>query len=249
MGAKGKPFLSVIIPAYNEEKRLPETLGIIYDYLSRAPYSWEIIVADDGSKDGTVDLVKKFKPEDDRVKVVEAPCNMGKGAATRRGILTSSGKYRLFTDADNSTPISEVAKLLKAIRKTNSQIAIGSRAMKGSDLEVRQPWYRELMGRTFNLVVQTLAVPGIKDTQCGFKLFREDAALKLFRLQRFDGFSFDVELLFLARKFGFKIREVPIRWINNEESKVSPIKDSLRVFSDVIKIRFVHLTTKSQSSI
>ncbi len=212
----------------------------ILHYLQGFPYRYEIIIADDGSKDRTVELGQQWNQANHRIKVIKAPQNMGKGAATKRGMLAAQGKYRLFTDADNSTPIEELEKVMAHLKGKRAQVAIGSRALAESNLEQRQPWHRELMGRVFNKVVQSLAVPGIQDTQCGFKLFTEEAAQKLFNQQKLNGFSFDVELLFLARKNHFKIAEVPIRWINNEESKVSPIKDSIRVFRDVMTIRSLH---------
>lgn len=232
-----QPDLSVVIPAYNEANRLPDTLKVIYEYLTEKNFTWEIIVSDDGSTDQTLEIAHAFRPDDKRIRLVEGPRNMGKGAATRRGMLAADGKYRLFTDADNSTPIEEFEKLMRAMKKNKAMIAIGSRALPDSDLEVRQPFYREMMGRTFNLLVQLIAIPGIKDTQCGFKLFRDKAAIKLFKMQQNKGFSFDVEIIYLARKYRMRIAEVPVRWINNDESKVSPIRDSLKVLMDVVKVR------------
>ena len=232
-----KPDLSVVIPAYNEAQRLPDTLKVIYNYLLTQKFSWEIVVSDDGSTDQTLEIALAFKPDEKRIRVVEGPKNMGKGAATRRGMLAADGKYRLFTDADNSTPIEEFEKLFRAMKKEKAYIAIGSRALPKSELEIRQPYHREMMGRAFNKVVQILAIPGIKDTQCGFKLFREKAAIKLFKMQQNRGFSFDVEILYLARKYRMRVAEVPVRWLNNDESKVSPVRDSLRVLRDLIKIR------------
>lgn len=233
------PFLSVIIPAYNEERRLPATLVTVQSYLERAPYSWELIVADDGSLDNTIAAARAcFRSENCRVS--PAPRNQGKGAAIRRGMLEARGRYRLFTDADNSTPIEETARLLRRLKESQADVAIASRAAPGARLEKRQPLHRELMGRTFNLVVQSLAVPGIRDTQCGFKLFSAEAAKAIFPRQTMDGFSFDVELLLLARQEGFSIVEVPVRWIDNPDSRVSPMRDSARVFLDVLRIRWRH---------
>jgi dolichyl-phosphate beta-glucosyltransferase len=242
--ASPAPKLSIIIPCYNEEKRLPSTFEEILRYMEGFPYTWELLICDDGSKDATVAYGKEMRAQHgDHIRVIEAPGNMGKGAATRRGMLAAYGKYRLFTDADNSTPIEEVEKLLLALKKRRAHVAIGSRALKQSQLEVRQPWHREMMGRTFNAVVQNIATPGIRDTQCGFKLFTAEATEQLFGHQQLNGFSFDVEILYLARRFRYPTVEVPIRWINNEESKVSPVKDSLRVFRDVLTIRWIHRKT------
>lgn len=232
-----RPFLSIIIPAYNEEKRLPATLAAIQDYLAGVRWTWELLVVDDGSKDRTVEAARAaFR--DARCRVLVSPRNQGKGGAIRSGMLEAQGRFRLFTDADNSTPIEEVEKLLAAMRRRRAHVAIASRAMKESQLEVRQPLHREMMGRLFNLIVQVLALPGIRDTQCGFKLFTRRAAEQIFPRQQMPGFSFDVEILLLARRAGYRIAEVPVRWIDNPDSRVSPVKDSLRVFRDVLKIRW-----------
>jgi dolichyl-phosphate beta-glucosyltransferase len=234
-----RPFLSVIVPAYNEERRLPATLAVVQDYLERAPWAWELIVADDGSRDRTIEVARAaFRSN--RCRVSAAPRNQGKGAAVRRGMLEARGRFRLFTDADNSTPIEEVGRLLRRMRRTGAEVAIASRAKRGARIEKHQPWHRELMGRTFNGIVQVLAVPGIQDTQCGFKLFRAEAAREIFRRQTLDGFSFDVEVLLLARRLGFEIVEVPVRWIDHPDSRVSPLKDSARVFRDVLTVRWRH---------
>jgi dolichyl-phosphate beta-glucosyltransferase len=231
------PHLSVVIPAYNEEERLPSTIREIEAFLASKPYSWELIVVDDGSRDRTVEIARQtFSRPESRVDC--NPRNMGKGATVRRGMLLARGAFRLFTDADNSTPIQELDKLLARLESTGSDVAIGSRALRESQLEQRQPFYREFMGRTFNRIVQFLAVPGIRDTQCGFKLFTAPSAEHVFKRQRLEGFSFDVEVLMLARSGGFKIEEVPVRWINSPSSRVSPIKDSAKMFLDVVRIRF-----------
>ncbi len=229
-------FLSVIIPAYNEEERLPDTLEKIEDYLQKQSYCSEIIVVDDGSSDNTVRVAKETARLS-TTKVVSNPCNLGKGGTIKNGMLNHArGRYRLFTDADNSTPIEETEKLLKKLTQDQFGVAIGSRAVYGSKLEVRQPFYRELMGRTFNLFVQILLLPGILDTQCGFKMFTAKAADYVFKRQKLKGFSFDVEILYLAHQRGFGIAEVPIRWIDSPASRVSPIKDSVKVFWDVFRL-------------
>lgn len=196
-------------------------------------------MADDGSRDRTIEVARAaFRSE--RCRVSAAPRNQGKGAAIRRGMLEARGRYRLFTDADNSTPIEESARLLRRLKRAQADVAIASRAARGARLEKRQPLHRELMGRVFNLIVQSVAVPGIRDTQCGFKLFSAEAAEAVFPLQTMDGFSFDVELLLLARQQGFAVVEVPVRWIDNPDSRVSPLRDSTRVFVDVLRIRWRH---------
>jgi dolichyl-phosphate beta-glucosyltransferase len=228
-------MLSIIIPAYNEEKRIVKTLGGIRDFLKDKDY--EIIVVNDGSKDGTVKVVEEL--HNGRIQIINNPGNKGKGYSVKNGMLHAKGDLLLFSDADLSTPIEELEKLLPFV-KEGYGVIIGSRAMKESDIKIHQPFYRELMGKFFNKIVRVLAVGGIKDTQCGFKLFTREAADKIFKLQKLDGFSFDVELLYLAKKLGFKIKEVPIVWINDEETKVSSIKDSAKMFFDLFKIRWLH---------
>jgi len=226
-----------VIPAYNEETRLPDTIRRVEDYLSEQDYTWELLVIDDGSKDRTVAVAEETMTSPNS-RVQRNPRNMGKGATVRNGMLAARGDYRLFSDADLSTPIEEVEKLLRAVREKRCEVAIGSRALKESQLEKRQPLYRELMGRTFNLIVQVVALGGIKDTQCGFKLFSREAAEYVFHEQQLEGFSFDVEILVLARSRGYRIAEVPVRWIDSPASRVSPIKDAVKMFSDVFKIRW-----------
>ncbi len=233
-----QPFLSVVIPAYNEEERLPDTVRTVESFLEKQPWEWELIVVDDGSADRTAEAAQDaFRSPASRA--VSLPKNQGKGAAIRHGMLNEArGRFRLFTDADNSTPIEELPGLLEKAEKEGYGVAIGSRALRESRLEVRQPFYREMMGRFFNLIVQLVAVPGIRDTQCGFKLFTAEAAEYVFPRQQLTGFSFDVELLLLARQGGFRIAEVPVRWINSPASRVSAIRDSLRMFRDVLGVRF-----------
>ena len=216
------PFLSVIIPCYDEEKLIADTLYTVTAYLLRLGYSHEIIVVDDGSRDNTAGIVGRFAEKYPQVRLLENGQNRGKGFSVRMGALRASGEFVCFSDADLSTPIEEVEKLLHWIRQ-GFDIAIGSRSLKTSQVELHQPWWRETMGRTFNLIVRIMAVRGIKDTQCGFKCFRGPVAAELFSRQVLDGFSFDVENLFIARKLGYSIKEVPVRWINRIESKVNPV--------------------------
>lgn len=230
--------LSVVIPAYNEEARLGGTLEQVLAYLNAQPYEWEVLVMDDGSRDRTAALAEQIaaRMPAGRVRVLRNPRNLGKGGTIRRGMLEARGAQRLFTDADNSTPIEEVAKLRAALAE-GFDVAIGSRALKTSHVEVHQPWYRETMGRTFNLFVQAMVLPGFKDTQCGFKLFRAEVAQAVFPRQRLQGFSFDVEVLYLAKRAGFRIKEVGVRWINSPASRVHPIRDATKMFIDLLRIR------------
>lgn len=228
--------ISIIIPAYNEEKRIEASLDKILEFTNSRDLDVEIIVIDDGSSDKTTE--KATRPEEN-IKVIKQPTNLGKGAAVRRGMIESCGDIRVFTDADLSTPIYELQKVLDRIND-GIEVFVGSRAVDYSMIKKHQPKYRELMGKTFNLIVQFLVLKGIKDTQCGFKGFTADAAKKIFNHAKINGFGFDVEILFLARKFGFSISEVPVEWYNDERTTVSPIVDSAKMFWDILKVRFIH---------
>lgn len=243
-------YLSVIIPSYNEQTNLQRgVLPQVLRFLEKQSFVWEIILSDDGSSDGTTQELLQFAKQHPHVRVVENP-HRGKGPTVISGMLAAAGKWRLFTDFDQATPIDEVLKLLKAAEE-GADIAIGSREVAGASRE-KEPFHRHLMGRVFNLIVQVFAVPGITDTQCGFKLFSAEATTLLFpRLHiykpeqkvRPDAFTgaFDVELLFLARKYRQKIAEVPVTWKHVRTNRVSPIKDSWRMFLDVLRIRFAEL--------
>ncbi len=230
-----EPYLSVVVPAFNEEQRIGTTLERICDYLSRQSYSWEVVLVDDGSQDKTV-AVARQSMAGRALHTVLHERNQGKGAAIKHGMVAARGQVRLFSDADLSTPIEELSRLLQALEE-GYDIAIGSRGLKESRIELHQAWYREMMGRIFNLMVRLLVLGGIKDTQCGFKLFTAQAAQALFPLQSMQGFAFDVEILFRARQKGFKIKEVPVRWINSPESRIHPLIDSTKMFVDLVKLR------------
>lgn len=228
--------LSFIIPAYNEAERIGRSLEKAIAYFSTCSYSWEIVVVDDGSGDATPEIVRGF--EGRGVKLLQQPANMGKGAAVARGMLETTGDVRVFSDADFSTPVEETGRLLPFMKEYD--VAIGSRAVDRSMVKVHQPWYRETMGKMFNLLVQVLAVPGIKDTQCGFKGFRGDVAEAVFSRTKIQGFSFDVEALFIARKFGYTIHEFPVEWHNDARSTLNPITDSIRMLQELLRIRSLH---------
>lgn len=231
------PRLSVVIPAFNEEERLGSTLARVLDYLSKRGEAYEVIVVDDGSSDGTVETARRAAAGRGDFRIVRNGVNRGKGFSVRRGVEEARGEFVLFSDADLSTPIEDVEKLFGAILEGGGDIAIGSRAVKGSDVRVHQPWYRELMGKTFNKVVRLLAVRGFHDTQCGFKLFRTAAARDVFSRQRIERFSFDVEALYVARKRGYRIAEIPVTWYNSPRSRVSIVGDPAQMFLDVVRIR------------
>jgi len=236
--------ISVVVPAYNEEKRIAVSLPVIWNALAARFSRFEILVVDDGSSDRTSEKVMEFgdsgHPE---VRVIRYGANRGKGYAVRTGMLAAQGEIVLFSDADLSTPMEELDKLKKVLDE-GYDLAIGSRALKESQIELRQPFYRVLMGKTFNKIVQLMALPGVWDSQCGFKIFKRAAAKELFGSSRIDGFSFDVEILFLARKRGMVFREVPVRWINSPESKVSPISHSLQMLKDMFVMRFKYFLGK-----
>jgi len=233
----------VVIPAFNEAERIGATLKKIHEYLLTKNYRSEIIVVDDGSTDNTRRVVRKTAQEIPLIRLLENGVNRGKGYSVRAGVLHSHGKVILFSDADLSTPIQEVEKLADWVNK-GYDVAIGSRALPGSDILVRQERPRELMGKTFNRLVQLLTVSGIRDTQCGFKLFKKKAARDLFEKQTIWGFGFDVEILFIASKNGYRIKEVPIKWINSPDSRVHMVKDSFSMFCDLVRIRTRYLTGK-----
>ncbi|MEZ4365763.1 MAG: glycosyltransferase family 2 protein [Kofleriaceae bacterium] len=232
------PALSVVIPAYNEEARLGPTLAHVATWLDARPGDWELIVADDGSTDGTAAVADRAAARWPSIRRVSLPANRGKGAAVRAGVLASTGRRVLFCDADLATPIEELPKLAAAL-DDGADIAIGSRALADSQIEVRQHPARELMGRTFNHLVRGLVMGGIKDTQCGFKLLSSEAAHDLFARTRLDGFAFDVELLWLARG-RYRVAEIPVVWRHVEQSKVSPGRDAARMFVDVVRLRWLH---------
>jgi dolichyl-phosphate beta-glucosyltransferase len=231
-----KPYISLIIPAYNEETRIERSLNSALDYFNSNSISAEIIVVNDGSKDNTPAVVESFGHG---VKLLNQPRNMGKGAAVRTGMLAAVGDYRIFSDADFSTPIYEIEKVV-ALLKQDFDVCIGSRAEDPSMIKVHQPFYREFMGKAFNKFVQLLLVKGIKDTQCGFKGFRATAADVLFNHAKINGFSFDVEILFLAKKLGLRVTQTPVEWYNDLRSTVNPITDSFNMIIELFKIRFLH---------
>ena len=231
-----RTFLGVIIPAYNEEERLPRTLARVVEYYSAQEYSWSVTVVSDGSRDGTEAVVREFSAREPRVSLMAYSPNRGKGAAVREAMLNVDAELLLFCDADLATPQEETEKLLAAI-DSGAMIAIGSRPLRDSNLEVRQPRYRELLGRIFNKTVQLLAVPGIDDTQCGFKLFRRSAAREVFSRCKLDGFGFDFESMMIARDLELPIAEVGVRWSHQDGSKVSMLRDGPRMLRDLLKLR------------
>jgi dolichyl-phosphate beta-glucosyltransferase len=237
--------LTVVIPAFNEEARIVATLASLTSFLSSKRGESEVIVVDDGSRDRTADLAEEALRGWTNSRVIRFPENRGKGAAVKEGILLSQGDLVLFSDADLSTPIEELGKFLP-LAEQGYDVIIGCRALPESDIQIRQAGIRELLGKTFNLFVRLLVMKGICDTQCGFKLFRKEAARKIFPLVRTRGFGFDVEVLYLAQKNGFRIRQVPVIWRNSPKSEVKIVRSSVAMFADLWRIRRRHLTTSRE---
>ena len=231
--------LSVVIPAYNEEDRIIATMERVLAYLAEQPYDTEVIVVNDGSEDRTAEVVEGFRGGDHPgLRLVTLPRNRGKGYAVRLGMLDeASGSYRVFYDADGSAPIEELAKLWPHF-EDGADIVIGSRALPDSDVQVHQAWYRETMGRIFNLMLRGVRLTHFKDTQCGFKGFTARACEVVFTRQSINHFGFDAELLYIAQHHGLRIDEVPVRWINSASSRVHPITDSADMLLDMLRICF-----------
>jgi dolichyl-phosphate beta-glucosyltransferase len=224
--------ISIVIPTYNESRRIPGTINAVNDFLKKKKANYEIIVVDDGSNDDTLKAVRAIKAT--RVKTLSNRENRGKGHSIKRGVFAASKQWILATDADLSTPIEELEQFLS---HSDHDVLIGSRALTESNVQVRQPLYRDYGGKLFNVFVQAVTLPGIKDTQCGFKLFRADAARKIFAHHTIEGFGFDVEALYLARKFGLRVKELPVAWRNDPETKVNLFKDPFAMFADALRVR------------
>lgn len=228
------PFLTIIIPAYNEERRLPTTLPQVIAFAEQQPYPTEIIVVDNASTDRTAEIVCEAMRQHPIVSLLYQPIR-GKGAAVRKGMLEGRGEYRFICDADLAMPIEQVNRFLPPAC-SGYGIAIASREIAGAK-RYNEPWYRHLMGRVFNWIVRLLAVPGIQDTQCGFKCFTRECAQAVFTAQVIDGWAFDVEVLVIARRRGYSIVEVPIDWYYGEGSRVNPLRDSVAMVQEVLRIR------------
>jgi dolichyl-phosphate beta-glucosyltransferase len=234
------PELSVVVPAYNESERLPGTLSVIKPYLNSLGSSWELIIVNDGSSDKTGEVIHAAQALDPgRVWAVDLHPNGGKGRAVAAGVAASRGPLVLISDTDFSTPIGEWTKLKAAI-DDGYDVAIGSRAKRGSKVEISQPAHRVLMGKIFNLIVQVVVLPGFWDTQCGFKLWKGPVAREIFEAMKLDGnVAFDVEVLYRARRAGYRIAEIQVRWYDSIPSRISPMRHSVEALRDIVKIRFL----------
>lgn len=244
------PFLSIIIPAYNEDQRLGTTLAETIHYLALQEYTSEIIVVDDGSRDRTVEIAHGFQSRTNaktKLLVLKNPGNRGKGYAVKNGMLHASGEIHLFFDADLATPLDQIPKVMQPILNNEYDVVFGSRALQEAVIEVEQSFLRQLRGRGGNLIIQLLTGMNIKDTQCGFKAFRRQASQAVFPLQQVDGFGFDPEILFIANKQGWRWKELPVVWRHVEGSKVTMLSASLSVLTDVFKIRWNDLVGKYET--
>jgi glycosyltransferase involved in cell wall biosynthesis len=243
------PYLSIVIPAYNEERRIGRTLEGTFDYLDAQNYDSEVIVVNDGSSDRTARKVKELESRAaGRLRLIENPGNRGKGYSVRNGMLQARGEILLFYDADLATPTSEIVKVIEPIAENRYDLVFGSRALDRSLIGSHQSFLRESVGRAGNLVQYLFTGLKYKDTQCGFKAFRRETARSVFPLQRIDGFGFDPEILFIAEKQGWRLLETPVRWNHVEGSKVDPIASPIKVLFEVMTIRWNDLTGKYNST-
>jgi dolichyl-phosphate beta-glucosyltransferase len=238
-----RPAYSIVIPAYNEGARVGLTLEKILAYVAQQGWDAEVIAVNDGSRDNTAEIIRGYAEKYPQLRLLENPGNRGKGYSVRNGMMNARGETLLFSDADLSSPIEEAGKLLAAV-KGGADIAIGSRWLR-SDLQTqRQPLYRQLFGRVFNLLLRIILGLNFKDTQCGFKAFTRQAADQLFPLQKIERWGFDPELLYLARKFKLKVVEVPVAWAHSEGTRISPLRDGTKMFLEMLKIRWNALSGK-----
>lgn len=240
---QNKIYISIIIPAYNEERRLSKTLEKVDEYLKKQSFSYEIIVVSDGSKDKTSQVVKDLIPRIQNLRLIDNKENHGKGYVVRQGMLDAKGEYRLFTDADNSTSIDQIEKMLPEFEK-GFKVVIGSRDIKGAVIATPQSWIRRRLGDIFNLIVQVISgLWGIWDTQCGFKGFTSRAVEDIFPKCKIDRWAFDVEILVISKKLGYKIKEIPVTWVNDPESKVK-LKGMIKMLFEVFQIRWNVITKR-----
>jgi dolichyl-phosphate beta-glucosyltransferase len=240
------PTYSIVIPAYNESQRLGATLNRVLAYIHAQNWDAEVIVVNDGSRDNTAAIVRSFAAKDPILLLLENPGNRGKGYSVRNGMLNARGQILIFSDADLSSPIEEARKLVNALAE-GADIAIGSRWLRSETQTQRQPLHRQIFGRIFNLLLRTTLGLEFKDTQCGFKAFKQAAAQTIFPFQRIERWGFDPEILFLARKFGFKVKEVPVVWGHSGDTRIHPLLDGSRMFQEMLHVRWFDMTGKYSS--
>ncbi|MCX7991067.1 MAG: glycosyltransferase family 2 protein [Proteobacteria bacterium] len=231
-----KVDISVVIPAYNEELLIADTVKNIAKYLTDNKYTWEIIVVNDGSKDRTEEILKELSHKINQLKIIKHKINEGKGKSVKDGIFLSEGRVILFTDADLSAPMENLKGMKEELDK-GSDIVVASRLAEGAKIKKR-PLHRKIIGRMFNIIIGVIGFRGVKDTQCGFKLFKSDVAKEIFKKSRINGYAFDVEILHIAKIRGFKIKEYPVLWIDREDSKMKIIRDAFRMLREVLKIKY-----------
>jgi glycosyltransferase involved in cell wall biosynthesis len=233
----GHPYLSIVIPAYNESARIEQTLDRVMACIDAQGWDAEVLVVDDGSRDGTPDIVARWMKVFPRLHLIQNPGNRGKGYSVRNGLLQAAGEIVMFTDADLSAPMEEAERLIAAL-VGGADVAIGSRWMDRTRQTIQQPLYRQFFGRCFNWITRTVMGLPFKDTQCGFKAFRRPVAQVIFRLQRIERWGFDPEILFIARKLRYTVREVPVSWGHDERSRISYLKDGLKMLEEMAYIRY-----------
>ncbi len=240
------PTYSIVIPAYNESARLGATLEKVLAYVHGQRWDAEVIVVNDGSRDNTAEIVRAYSAKDPVLRLVENPGNHGKGYSVRNGMLHARGKIVLFSDADLSSPIEEARKLFQAL-DTGADIAMGSRWLRAETQTQRQPLHRQVFGRIYNLILRLTLGLQFADTQCGFKAFKQAAVQAIFPLQKIERWGFDPEILFLARKLKFKVKEVPVAWGHSGGTRINPLVDGSRMVMEMLKIRWYDLTGKYSS--
>jgi glycosyltransferase involved in cell wall biosynthesis len=238
------PYYSIVIPAYNESERIGASLERILAFIAQSNWSAEIIVVNDGSRDNTAAVVNEFARRNPAIRLIENPGNRGKGYTVRNGMMNASGQVLLFTDADLSSPIEESVKLFGLIESGQADIAIGSRYLD-RNLQIRkQPLYRRMLGRAFNLALRTILGLSYVDTQCGFKAFSRKGAMTIFSAMKIEGWGFDPEILFLAKRYGLRVAEVPVSWAHDHRSKINPALDGARMFGELMRVRMNSLGGK-----
>jgi glycosyltransferase involved in cell wall biosynthesis len=239
-----EPYYSIIVPAYNEAQRIGPSLERMVAYIAASNWSAEIIVVNDGSRDNTAAIVNEFARRNPIVRLLENPGNRGKGYTVRNGMMNASGQVLLFTDADLSSPIEEAPKLFAPIERGEADIAIGSRYLETQLQTAKQPFYRRVLGRTFNLALRSILGLSYVDSQCGFKAFSRKAAMTVFPAMKIEGWGFDPEILFLARRYGLRVVEVGVSWAHDHRSKINPLRDGARMFSELVRVRSNSITGK-----